>query len=151
MKKYLLFLITISLSLTLTSCSTISQKTSPEQIKKITEQVEKSKLVVLDVYHDRCETCKIIEPVIKQLESDYEGNNNVVFLKYDLSNPITIFNSRKIAKAIELEDIYKSQRFSGVVLVIDSQKKTVLDTLVGEPNIKKYYGTIEKNLAINAT
>ena len=129
----------------------ISQKTSPEEIKRITGQVENSKLVVLDIYHDKCESCKNIEPVIKQLESDYEGNKDVVFLKYDLSNPITIFSSRKIAKAVGLEDIYKSQRFSGVVLIIDSTKKVVLDTLVGELNIKKYYGTIEKNLAINAT
>ncbi len=148
MKRAFITLTLFLLAVTLTSCSMV-QRTSPEEIKRIAEQVENSKLVILDIYHDRCESCKSIEPVINQLEKDYEGSKDVVFLKYDLSNPITVLNSRKIAKATGLEDIYRSQRFSGVVLIIDSKKKVALETLVGEYNINKYYGAIQKDLALN--
>lgn len=150
MKRSFLTLLFFLLLVTLNSCSMI-KRTSPAEIKKIAEQVENSKLVVLDIHHDRCESCKSIDPVINQLEKDYEGSKDVVFLRYDLSNPITVLNSRKIAKATGLEDIYRAQRFSGVVLIIDSKKKVVLETLVGESNIKKYYGSIQKNLALNVS
>ena len=135
----------------LTGCSlTGVEKVSPEQIQKITQDVNNSKLIILDVYHNRCESCKLIEPIIEKLKSSYAQDPNIVFLKYDLSNPFTIYNSRKIAKEIGLERIYKSQRYSGVVLLIDSNSRQVTDTLIGEYNIEKYTGAIEKRLKRSA-
>ena len=130
----------------LSGCSFNTPQTSKEEMQKIITKVNSSKLIILDVYHDRCESCKEIEPVIEKLKSNYAQNPNVVFLKYDLSNPFTIYSSRRLAKQLGLEGIYKLQRFSGVILIIDSQKKLVLDTLIAEYNLNKYNEVIEERL-----
>ena len=144
MKKALLVIIIFLLALTNNSCSLFNfKRMSPEEVKEITEKARKSKLIVLDVYHNRCESCKYIAPVIKKLESMYSQNPNVAFLKYDLSNPFTVSNSRQIAKSLGLDPIYKSQRYSGIVLFIDNEKKEVINTLIAEYNIDKYIEVIE--------
>lgn len=109
-----------------------------------------AKLIILDVYQDSCGTCRLIEPTVEKLKSDYAQNPDVVFLKYDLSNPFTIFKSREIAKVLGLEQIYKSQRYSGIVLFIDSKTKQVIDSLIGEDRIEKYNKIIQEKLKGNA-
>ena len=127
-------------------------KLTKEEITNTINKIKKSKIILLDVYHDRCVSCKNIEPVIEKLKADYSGNPDIVFLKYDLSNPFTVLQSKKIAKAAGLEDIYKSQRYSGIVLIIDSKNKKIIDSLISEYDIQKYYGVIQRDLAIiNAT
>lgn len=134
-------------SLLITSCSNpVLQKQEKEQTQKLINQVQNSKLIILDIYHNRCESCKFIEPVIEELQANYSKNPNISFLRYDLSNSFTIFKSRKIAKEIGIENIYKTQRYSGVVLLIDTKDKQVLDTLIAEYNIERYNQIIEKRL-----
>ena len=117
-----------------------------EERQKLVTQAENSRLIILDVYHNHCESCKKIEPIIEKLKSEYIQNENLVFLKYDLSNPVTIFKSKKVAKTLGLEQIYNTQKYSGVVLFIDSKSKEVLDTLVGEYNVSNYDEIIDKRL-----
>lgn len=147
--KLLIFLCLIT-SILMHGCS-FTSRLSQDEIQTTVSKAKNSKIIVLDVYHNRCESCKQIEPIIEKLRSDYAGNSDLAFLKYDLSNPFTIFDSRKIAKELNLENIYKVQRFSGVVLIIDSKTNEILDTLISESDIQKYYGTIQKNLAFNET
>lgn len=130
----------------LNACSLNIPQISKEELQKTVEEVQSSKLIILDVYHNRCESCKFIDPVIEKLKTENAQNKDIVFLKYNLSNPFTASNSRKIAKALGLESIYKEQRYSGVVLIIDSQTKQVLDTLIAEYNIEKYNEVIAKRL-----
>ena len=139
----------VLLFLCLTSgCTNSNFQTADEKenIQKIISKAQNSKFIVLDVYHNRCETCKFIEPVIEKLQKDYADNPDIVFLKYDLSNPFAIFKSRNIAKQLGLEDIYKSQRYSGVVLIIDAKTKLVVDTLIAEYNKEKYLEAINQRL-----
>ena len=133
----------------LTSCSSLNtnSKAEIEEFQNTINKAQNSKIIVLDVYHNRCESCKEIEPTIEKLKEEYSTNNSVVFLKYDLSNPFTLFKSRRIAKPLGIEEIYKSQRFSGVVLIIDPKSKQVLETIIAEPNIDKYRQIIEARLA----
>ena len=146
MQNKKLALLFIVLSFLLCGCSLLlDQKLTPQDMQSI-NQVQHSKFLVLDVYHNRCDSCKSIEPVVEKLKADYSGNSSISFLKYDLSNPFTIFKSRKIAKELGLENIYKAQRYSGVVLFIDLQTKQVLDTLIGEYNIERYNEVIGKRL-----
>lgn len=130
----------------LTGCLLNMPQISKEELQKTVEKVQSSKIIVLDVYHNRCESCKSIEPVIEKLKMNYSNNSNVSFLKYDLSNPFTTMRSRKIAKALRLKKIYKEQRYSGVVLIIDTMSKQVLDTLIAEYNIEKYNEVISRRL-----
>ncbi len=132
----------------LCGCSSlnINSAAEKENIQNIVNKANNSKLILLDVYHDRCETCKFIEPAFEKLQSDYSQNPDIVFLKYDLSNPFTVLRSRKIAKALGLEQIYKLQRYSGIVVFIDSKTKQVVDSLIGESNIEIYNKIIEEKL-----
>ena len=138
---YSLFFIII-----LGGCSFNIPQTSKEEMQKIITRVNSSKLIILDVYHNQCSDCKLIEPVIEKLKSDYTDSSEISFLRYDLSTPFTIFKSKQIAKALGLEHIYNLQKYSGVVLIIDTQKKHVLDTLIAEHNLNKYNEVIEERL-----
>ena len=142
-----LLLITVLLC----GCSnlTVQKAAEREETQKIINQVKNSRLIILNVYHNRCESCQLIEPVIEKLQADYSQDTKIAFLKYDLSNLFTILKSRKLAKELGLENIYKSQKYSGIVLFIDTQSKQVLDTLIGEYNVSRYNEIIKKRL--NAT
>ena len=142
------FLLSFILIALLCGCSSLNIQSASERenIQNIVSKAENSKLIILDVYHNRCETCKFIEPVFEKLQSDYTKNPDTVFLKYDLSNPFTVIRSRNIAKALGLESIYKAQRYSGVVLFIDSKTKQVVDTLIGEDRIEQYNKIIKERL-----
>ena len=143
---YLIFICSVYLALILNGCSINIPTVSQEELQKLVIKVQSSKLIILDIYHNRCESCKKIEPIIEKLKTIYSSDENIVFLKYDLSNPFTIYSSRRLAKQLGLEGIYKPQRFSGVVLIIDTQKKLVLDTLTAEYNLNKYNEVIEERL-----
>lgn len=146
-KNFLIFSCFIFMILILNGCSIEGLKPlSKEEISQIKQKVEASKLIVLDVYHNHCESCKYIEPQLEKLKVIYSRTNDVVFLKYDLSNPFSVANSRAIAKELGLENIYKAQRFSGVVIFIDSKTKEILDTLVAEYDASKYVAAIDKHL-----
>ena len=141
--SFLLFSLTI---LVVVCSSPLVQKAENEEIQNLITKVQNSKLIILDVYHNRCETCKLIEPVIEKLQTNYSKNTDIVFLKYDLSNFFTIYKSRKIAKALGLENIYKSQRYSGIVLFVDPKSKSTREALIAEYNIDKYTEIIQKRL-----
>ena len=147
MQLKIAFLLTIVFLIT--GCSLVFKETESERIEKqkIVEKVQNSKLIILDVYHNNCSDCKLIEPVIKKLENDYSINKDIAFLKYDLSSPVTIFKSKQIAKALGLEHIYNLQKYSGVVLFIDSKKKHVMDTLIAVYDEKKYNEVIKQRLS----
>ena len=152
MNRFRLITIILLSLIFLTGCSFIGiKRLSEEEIQKIITKGQHSKLIVVDIYHTRCDTCQLIEPTVKNIENYYKENNDIVFVKYDLSNPFTLFDSMKIAKALGLEAIYKAQRYSGVVLIIDAKSKKVLDTIVAETNINKYTSVIKKRLGSNAT
>ncbi len=146
------FLLSFVLIVLLCGCSglNIQSASEKENIKEIVDKAANSKLIVLNIYHDQCGTCRLIEPVFEKLKLDYAQNPDIVFLKYDLSNPLTYLRSRRIAKAIGVEEIYKAQRYSGIVLFIDSRTKQVVDSLIGEGNIEKYNKIIKEQLNPNA-
>ncbi len=151
MKKIILILIIILSALHLNGCSLVGKRLSEEEIQKTITKAQYSKLIVVDIYHTRCETCKLVEPVITSLKEYYKNNNDIAFVKYDLSNPFTLLDSMKIAKALGLESIYKAQRYSGVILIVDAKSKKVVDTIVAEPDVGVYASIINKRLKGNAT
>ena len=126
----------------------LSPTITDEEVQNIVKTATGSKLIVLDVYHDRCKSCKLIEPVMEKLKSDYAENKSVAFLKYDLSSFVSRLNGRKVADASGLENIYKAQRYTGVVLIIDTKTKNILDTLIAEEKIEKYKKVIGEHLAL---
>lgn len=142
------FLLSLLLIVLFSGCSNLNFQSAAkkENIQKIITKVNNSKLILLDVYHDGCGTCQLIEPTVEKLKSDYSQNPDIAFLKYDLSNPFTHIKSMRIAKALGLEQIYNSQRYTGIVIFIDSKTKQVINSLIGENDVKKYNKIIEETL-----
>ena len=85
---------------------------------------------------------------MEKLKNDYAQNKDIAFLKYDLSSFVSRLNGRKVAVALGLENIYKAQRYTGVVLIIDTKTKNILDTLIAEEKIEKYKKVIGEHLAL---
>ena len=52
----------------------------------------------------------------------------------------------RIAKELGLEKLYKAQRYTGVVLIIDSKTKDILETIVAEPDKSIYVEAIESRI-----
>ena len=142
------FILSLLFIVSFCGCSSLNIQSASEKenIQEIVDKVANSKLIILNIYHDQCETCKVIEPVFEKLQANYSQNPDIVFLKDDLSNPLTFLKSRNIAKAVGVEEIYKAQRYSGIVLFIDSKTKKVIDSLIGESNIEKYNKIIQERL-----
>lgn len=132
----------------LAGCSTTGNLTEAE-IQDAVNKAKSSKIIVLDVHHNHCNPCKKIKPIIEELKQKYSSNPDVAFLVYDLSNPFSKISSNKIAKELNLEEIYNTQRFSGVVLLVDPNKKEVIDTLVTEFDINKYTSAIDSKIQIS--
>lgn len=139
----------VSFLILFSGCSLLIKETPEEKalMQKIINEVQNSKLIILDVYHNRCESCKLIEPVMEELKKSYLENKDVAFLKYDLSTISTLVKSRNIARELGLENIYKAQKYSGVVHLIDPKDKKILNTLIGEYNLSKYKKLIEEKLS----
>lgn len=141
------FNLIITLFITILAYGCVSPQSftvSKEELSEIKNKSNKASLIILYVYHKNCASCRKIEPVIEKLKSIYTGNEKILFLKYDLSSPFTIYKSRQVAKEIGIEDIYKSQRFSGIVLFVNPAKKETIDNLIAEYDVKKYIETINK-------
>ena len=147
LKNKILFL--ILLAGFLVGCSI--HRISPEEIQNTINKVQKSKLIILDVYSDSCPSCRRIKPVMKELEINYEENPDITFLKFDYSNPFTMYDSEKLANKLGLENIFRSQRYVGVVHLVDVRTKKILDSLIGEYNFSRYTEIIEKRLTEHAT
>ncbi len=127
-------------------CAMVESPEEKQKTQDLINRVQNSKITLIDVNHDHCEPCKAIQPIVDKLEREYSSNPDIAFLKYDLSNPFKSAKSMKIAKELGIEKLYKAQRYTGVVLVIDSQTKEVLETIVAEPDEEIYIEAIESRI-----
>ena len=141
MRRILYFLLCVLL-FTMYGCTNMVVLTQED--KDLITKAKNSRYLVLDVYQKRCESCKYIEPVLKKIEEYYSNNPKVVFLKDDLSNSFSALKSLKIAEELGLGDIYRSQRYTGVVLIIDTRSKVVLESLIAEYSYDKYIEFINR-------
>ena len=151
MNKLFIYVLTSILFVSLSGCTSPAQRALEEkEIQAIVSQAQNAKVLLVDVYQDRCPTCQLVEPAFQKLKEKYSRDKDIAFLKYDFSSPFTILKSWKIAKPLGLEKIFKAQRYTGIVLFVDMNTKQIFATLVGEYNIEKYVEIIEKKSHGNA-
>lgn len=127
-------------------CAIVESPEEKQKTQDLINRVQNSKITLIDVHQDQCEPCKVIKPIFEMLEEKYSSNPDIAFLSYDLSNPFKSAKSMSIAKKLGLEKLYKSQRYTGVVLVIDSKTNELLETIVAEPDEQIYIEAIESRI-----
>lgn len=127
-------------------CAMVESPEEKQKTQDLINKVKNSKITLIDVHHDHCEPCKAIQPIVDELEQEYSSNPDIAFLKYDLSNPFKSAKSMNIAKELGLEKLYKSQRYTGVVLIIDSKTNELLETIVAEHDKNIYLEAIESRI-----
>ena len=111
------------------------------------EKIKQAKLYVIDIHHDKCSTCAITAPIFEEVAEGYKKSSVVSFFTFDLSTPKTIDQTKKLAKALDIENIYNLHKHTGEVLFVDVKKKEIVNSLVAETNKKKYKEIIERILA----
>lgn len=146
MKKIITLFLPLFFLILFSGCAVIESPEEKQKTQDLINRAQNSKITLIDVHHDHCEPCKVIKPLFEKLEEKYSSNPDIAFLSYDLSNPFKSAKSMNIAKKLGLEKLYKSQRYTGVVLVIDSKTNELLETIVAEPDEQIYIEAIESRI-----
>ena len=59
-------------------------------IKKVTSRIKKTGLVLVDIKAEWCSPCKVIEPIIGEISTDYFGKLSVGKLDADTARELTV-------------------------------------------------------------
>lgn len=124
--------------------SILAKKRDYELSKPTKEIIEKAKLYIVDIHHDMCGGCAITAPVFEAVAKDYLKNEEVCFFTFDLTTPETVDQTRELAQALDIEEIYNNQKHTGEVLFIDAKKKEILKTLILEEDSNRYQEIISE-------
>jgi len=107
------------------------------------EEARKAKLLVIDIHHDMCGSCAITAPIFERVARKYRHKKKICFMTFDLTTAQTVDETRNLARALGIEEIYNTHKHTGEVLFVNTKDKTVLATLVMETDKSKYHDLIE--------
>ena len=130
------------LSITLAALAVMS---GYEQVKGSNS---KAALYAVSFHADWCGSCKILEPnVIKARGKADLDNQNVLFVKLDLTNATKRHQSELMAGALGIGDFFaKNNGKTGFVLLVDSASGKVVGKLTKDMDAGQIAKTIKKNL-----
>ena len=74
--------------------------------------------VVVKMHADWCPSCKALEPTLAELKTELE-DEPVLFLNFDITNPVNTEQSRLLAETLGIENLFKKNNKTGLVLVYD--------------------------------
>lgn len=130
-KLLVLVLVILVSSLSLQSCSNLFKR----------------KLYLVHVHGDWCKTCKLIDPVVHSLGEVYKSDEQVEYLVFDETNPETVAESKKRARARSLADLFEYERHTGELLFIDQSSKKILARYLGVDDKRKYIEAVNNLLS----
>lgn len=74
--------------------------------------------VVVKMHADWCPSCKALEPTLAELKAELK-DEPVLFLTFDITNPVNTEQSRLLAETLGIENLIKKNNKTGLVLVYD--------------------------------
>ena len=86
------------------------------------------KVIAAKFHSDNCGSCKVMAPAVGEVKSQY-GEGDVLFVTFDRTSETTSNQSKLLAHALGLGDIYDATAKTGKVLLIDADSKEVRGTL----------------------
>lgn len=112
-------------------------------------QTDKPMLYAVSFHADWCGSCKALGPkVIKARGKADLDNQNVLFVKLDLTNKTTRHQSSLMASALGLGDYYKNNNGkTGFILLVNSSNGEVLGKLTKDMDAGQISAMINEKIA----
>ena len=85
-------------------------------------------LVAVKFQAEGCPYAAAVEPVFRELADKY-GDKPIVFAKFDMTSQSTLHQSRNLACVLGIDWIYEGPHQSGMIKLVDRQRREVLATL----------------------
>ena len=103
-------------------------------------------LYVVKVHADWCGSCKALAPVLGEVRETLAAEP-VLFIELDVTDEDRTAQARLLAAALGIEDHLKANNKTGLVLLIDSSDKALLETLTRKNSADEMVGKIEGRIA----
>jgi thiol-disulfide isomerase/thioredoxin len=102
-----------------------------------TENTCRAKPIVVKIHADWCATCKRLDAIWTQLDTDMGDQVQVVTL--DVSDRVAFQESQATAKELGLEDFFQEYRSkTGTIAVLDCNSREPVAVMNGELDLGKY-------------
>lgn len=105
-------------------------------------------LYVVKVHADWCGACTALIPVLEEVRTSL-ADKPVLFLELDVTDAKRTSQSRLLAAALGIEASFKANNRTGLVLLIDPDKKAVVETLTRKNPAAEMTGKIKAHVAAN--
>lgn len=107
-------------------------------------------LYVVKVHADWCGACTALIPVLDEVRTSL-ADKPVLFLELDVTDAKRTAQSRLLAAALGIEEPFKTNNKTGLVLLIDPAKKSVVETLTRKNPADEMTGKIKGHIAASCT
>lgn len=106
-------------------------------------------LYVVKVHADWCGSCKALVPILKEVQAEV-ADRPVLFVELDVTDSALTAQARLLAAALDVEDHFKANNKTGLVLLINARDHTLLETVTKQNSAAEIVGKIEAHLAAQA-
>ena len=103
-------------------------------------------LYVVKVHADWCGSCQALDPILDEVRKAV-ADEPVLFLELDVTDAALTAQSRLMAAAIGVEEHLKANNKTGLVLLIHSADKSLLETLTRKNSAEEMVGKIRAYLS----
>ena len=106
-------------------------------------------LYVVKVHADWCGSCTALVPILEEVQAGV-ADQPVLFVQLDVTDSTLTSQARLLAAALDVEDHFKANNKTGLVLLINAQDHTLLETVTKQNSAAEIVGKIKTHLAAPA-
>lgn len=103
-------------------------------------------LYVVKVHADWCGSCTALAPILEEVQAGV-ADQPVLFVQLDVTDEALTSQARLLAAALDVEALFKANNKTGLVLLINAQDHTLLETVTKQNSAAEIVGKIETHLA----
>ena len=103
-------------------------------------------LYVVKVHADWCGSCTALVPILEEVQAGV-ADQPVLFVQLDVTDSTLTSQARLLAAALDVEDHFKANNKTGLVLLINAQDHTLLETVTKQNSAAEIVGKIKTHLA----